>query len=526
LNRPADNDAHARPALITFAAAEVIGMIVYIVNGSKVWFFGVFGDEWDFLAARHLSVHDLLVPHGDHLVALPALTFRVLYGVFGLHTYLPYQLCSIGLHLVAAALLRVLMRRAGVDPWIATAAGALFVFFGSGSQDILIAFQITFTGALVFGLIQLLLADHDGPIDRRDVLGLLAGFGALLCSDVSIVMVAAVGIACVLRRRWRAAALHTVPIALAYLAWMHAYGRPARTDLHVHQIVRSVRTTLTKSFGALGQLPFFGWVLAVVLLVGLTVAWRDTNRAQRRERFSAVAALGLAAPIFAGILAITRFGLSGQFAASSRYLHIIAALVLPALAVAADAVAVRHRALGAIAIALFLVGLPGNVADIGRNVGPADRYREERRIIGALSHMALASEVPRSLNPTPTFGAQVTVGWLLDGARSGRIPPSGRATPTQRATDTLRLSLEQLDGMRSSTCVPLNAPVERRLGRGDSFGLRGAIAVQSLPINGTVRSQPLTFGTSLLATARTHTLVDVTGPLALRIAPILTAALC
>ena len=62
-----------------------------------------------------------------------------------------------------------------MGPWIATAAASLYVLFGSGSQDILIAFQITFTGVLVFGLIQLLLADHAGPIDRRDGLALLAG---------------------------------------------------------------------------------------------------------------------------------------------------------------------------------------------------------------------------------------------------------------------------------------------------------------------------------------------------------------
>jgi hypothetical protein len=41
-----------------------------------------------------------------------------------------------------------------------------------------------------------------------------------------------------------------------------------------------------------------------------------------------------------------------------------------------------------------------------------------------------------------------------------------------------------------------------------------------------VRSEPLAFGTSLLANARTHTLRDVTGPLALRIAPLLAASLC
>ena len=49
------------------------------------------------------------------------------------------------------------------------------MFFGAGAENILVVFQITFVGALVFGLVQLLLADHDGPIDRRDWFGLLAG---------------------------------------------------------------------------------------------------------------------------------------------------------------------------------------------------------------------------------------------------------------------------------------------------------------------------------------------------------------
>ena len=64
------------------------------------------------------------------------------------------------------------MRRAGVRPWIATLTAAVFVFFGAGAENILIAFQITFVGSFVFGLAQLLLADHDGPINRRDWLGL------------------------------------------------------------------------------------------------------------------------------------------------------------------------------------------------------------------------------------------------------------------------------------------------------------------------------------------------------------------
>ena len=158
---------------------EVAGLCVYIVAARKIWFYR---DDWDFLAGRRLTVHDLLRQHGGHLVALPLVAFRVMYYVIGLRSYLPYQLLPIVLHLTAAALLRVIMRRAGVNPWIATVAASLFVFFGAGSQDVIWAFQITFSGPLVFGLAQLLIADHDGPIDRRDWIALALGFAGLLCS--------------------------------------------------------------------------------------------------------------------------------------------------------------------------------------------------------------------------------------------------------------------------------------------------------------------------------------------------------
>lgn len=90
-----------------------------------------------------------------------------MYWLVGLRSYAPYHVLAIGLHLKAAALLRVIMRRAGVVPWISTVPASLIAFFGTASQEILWAFQIAFSGALVLGLVQLLLADHDGSIDRR-----------------------------------------------------------------------------------------------------------------------------------------------------------------------------------------------------------------------------------------------------------------------------------------------------------------------------------------------------------------------
>lgn len=109
------SDVSVRLALVTFVVSLIVGLVFYAVKGRRLWFFGVFGDEWDFLAGRRLNVDDLLRPHGDHLVALPAFVFRLLFTTFGLRSYLPYQFASIGLHLAAAALLRLVMRRAGVS---------------------------------------------------------------------------------------------------------------------------------------------------------------------------------------------------------------------------------------------------------------------------------------------------------------------------------------------------------------------------------------------------------------------------
>jgi hypothetical protein len=123
------------------------------------------------------------------------------------------------------------------------------------------------------------------------------------------------------------------------------------------------------------------------------------------------------------------------------------------------------------------------------------------------------------LRPAPSFAAEVTVGWLLDGARSGRIPAADRPNPVELATDRLRLSLEQVDQVPHAACTPLRAPRVRRLEPGDSIGVRGTITVQSRPEGAGAPSQPLPFGTSLLSTIPAHTLRVVAGPLTLRITP-------
>ena len=95
------------------------------------------------------------------------------------------------------------MRRAGVGPWIATVAVGSLLLFGGGAQTIVVAASVNLVASFVFGLSQLILADHDGDWQRRDWLGLLAGLAALLCSGVGLAMAVIVGMATWTRRGWR-----------------------------------------------------------------------------------------------------------------------------------------------------------------------------------------------------------------------------------------------------------------------------------------------------------------------------------
>ncbi|HTD51170.1 MAG TPA: hypothetical protein VK771_11250, partial [Acidimicrobiia bacterium] len=427
-----------RAPLTVFALVEVAAFVVYLGMARTQWFFA---DEWEFLSGRGVNPSDLLHSHYGHWVAVPLLVYRLLWQVVGLRSYLPYVGVAIGLHLLAAALLWVVARRAGVDPWIATLTASTFVGFGAGAQDFLWAFQITFSAALVLGLVQLLLADHDGPVDRRDWFGLVAGALGLMCSGVAVTMVIVVGIATLLRRSWRIAALHTVPLGVVYGLWWLRYSRGT------HSITGSARqifdwcvTGAVGVFGALGSVQDVGWVLAAVLVAGGVLAVRQAGARPARDRLALPGALVIGAAAFLLIAAFDRSGVGASAAKLSRYLHILAALVLPAIAVALDALLRRSRVLGIVAVAALLVGVPGNVAqanDYARRQRPVDDAT--RQLMLSIARTPLARSVPATLRPEPNRAPTVTLGWLLHGVASGRVPATRPSTPTEALTNRLRL---------------------------------------------------------------------------------------
>ena len=502
-----------RAALGAFALVEVGAFAYYLVLARTQWFFA---DEWEFLAARGLNRGDLMRAHFGHWVAVPIVVYRVLWAAVGLRSYVPYVGLAIALHLVAAALLWVVMRRAGVRPWTATLVASVFTLFGSGAQDVLWAFQITFTGALVLGLVQLLLVDHDGAVDRRDWFGVGAGMLALMCSGVAVTMIVVVVIAALLRRSWRVAALHGAPIVVYTAWWLHySHGKYSFTG-SARQIVEWCISGAAGVFDALGSVWGVGWVLAALLIGGCVLAARGSGLRAARRELALPAALLLGAAAFLVIAAFDRSGVGSSAAKLGRYLHILAALTLPAVAVAIDALLRRSQVIGVAAMAVLLVGVPGNIAG-ARDYAHRQRVIDDttKQVMLSIARAPLARRVPRSLRPDPNRAPTLTIGWLLDGVKSGRVPATPVPMRVARTND-LRLSLLEVDHRSGLPCRALTAPVNLRLVKGDTIGIVGRVlAISRVPPG----SAPVSFGVGLLNPALAHTLTVVAGPLPVRFVP-------
>jgi hypothetical protein len=475
-----------RAALGAFTVLLVAAVpIVLLGVGSYHWFFR---DDFFFLTGRKAtSVNDLFRPHNGHWSTVPILAFRTLWAVFGMRTYVPYQAAVLALHLGACALLRTTMRRAGVGPWVATAVAAAFVLFGPGQEDIIWAFQIGYTGSLAFGLAQLVLADHDGPVDKRDVLGIVAGALALLCSGVGIAMAIVAGVAILGRRGWKVAALHVGPLAAAYVLWWSVehpqlaspgFGRPTPGV-----VFRWVRSSQIGIFLALGHFQVVAALLAVAFVAGLVLAWSRLSWSEVRRRASIPIALLLGGLVFATFTSIDRWFQGSHAARSSRYMHIGVALALPALAVAIDALVRRWRVVGVAAVALLFAAIPWNATHFGDQTGFGSAYMNSRkRIVTNIVRLPEAREVPRDVRPIPDVfvGPDLTIGFLLDAERSGKLD-AAKSPLSPDLDQQLRISLgvAQRHGGRPLACRRFAGPIDLRPAQGAVYGITKAVNVAS-----------------------------------------------
>ncbi len=507
-DRPGDADpppatrrwSAERTSLLALVAYLVVAApLILLVLGRHRWFLS---DEWSMIAGRDVDgFGGLFEPNNAHWVTLPAISYSVLWHLVGLRSYLPYQAVLVALHVTVVILLRAVMRRAEIDPWLATAAAAALVLFGPGSDDIIWAFQIGFAGSLAFGLVHLLLVADDPPMPAwRDGLGLAAGLGALMCSGVGVVMVAGVAVATLLRRGWRAALVQAVPLAATYGLWVVLAdpqtealgGRPPLGEL-----VEWVVSGVVGVFMGLGRYWPIALVLAGMLVVGVARLLLTTPVAEARRRLAGPVGLAVAGVAFSVSTALGRWILGPDAARSSRYVYVGAALTLPLIALGADVLRRRWPALMVVALAAFVIPIPGNATDF-ESPGYGEAYfAEHRRVFYSVTRASFAEDVPPDVRPLPNpfIIDEVDIGFLLGLQEDGKLRSDASTPLTPRIEEEMRVRLgvaqRRLPAF-GAECRVETGPLEISPERGTTFDLQGPVSIVTR-VGAEVGAEPVTF---------------------------------
>jgi len=325
-----------RTAQVASWAVWPLGLFAMIFVGRDQWFAR---DDWAFLFTRRvigngLGIDDmLLLPQDGHWMMWPLLVFRGIYEVFGTGSYWPYLVVLWITHFAAVALARAWMGRFGVSAWTLTLMTALLLVFGAGWENLVFAVQITYNMSLAAFLGHLLLADHDGPLDRRDAAGSVLGFISVSSSGFGPFFLFGTLVLLVLRRRWLAAAVAVVPQTIALGWWWLTWGADPAGEQG------SAGPSFVIDFLRIGANSTLGSMTGIELLAGAgcllclaVAAWPGTPSS---VRIPTIALLVTAVAMYAGVGSRREvFGIGA--AGWSRYQYMAAMLIAPVFAYGLD----------------------------------------------------------------------------------------------------------------------------------------------------------------------------------------------
>jgi len=421
-----------RAPLIVHLGSLAIVLAYLLRLGRSQWFFG---DEWDFLVDRGLrgARLGLFQPHNEHWSTTPILIFRALYSGFGLRTYIPYLLVIFLLHLALAHVLWLIMCRGGINPWLSSGVILTFLVGGAGSENLMWAFQIGFVGAVLFGLIALLLVNDPRPSLARDAAAAAVAVFSLTWSAMAIPMVAACGCLAWAKRGWRSALRVVGPPALVYMAWFRLVGHEGMDQ--------SVATT-----GKLLVVPDYVWRGLVTTVEGYTflegagpvVLLAVTFTVIRRgnwwkTRAAAIPATAIGAVLLYASVASGRVAFGVEQANAGRYHYLAWALLVPTLGLCLHEMVGGHRSRLAAVLVLCLGCSAHGLNLLSETVRAQEDHEQSlRRTVQASADLAVSGAAVFAKSPIDVFGPNLSPPELIRVRTSGILPPVHNLTAEDR----------------------------------------------------------------------------------------------
>lgn len=439
----------ARPETVHYLTLA-LGGVVLLVAATQGW---LFYDDWAFLVPS--QEHLIWEPHVGHWSTVPFLLFLGVREVFGVDALLPFAVPVIIAHLAFAHAIWRFSRRVGVAPWIATAVGALVVFFGAGSENLPWAFQVGYIGAMALVMIVILrllrprLTLVDGMLIPVLALVALASSGTAL----PLLLIAAV-IGWTRHGFVRSFALFAVPAA-AYLTWYVAFvlglsspGRASGWSALLGAVPEYAIAMLSDGVGRAFPIAILG-----PLIVAATGVWAVLTFADAPRRARPAYLLFLAAPVFALLTAYARAGLGIETATSSRYLYFVVPVMLPLMSLALTTVVRRSRLRMSAVVVLIAIVVVYNLGGLAGSVlKRSDRSADAHRIMSAVLALSPEYDDLDEISRVPAGGSwapDVTVGDVLELGHRGMF--TGGSYDTVAA-----LTAETVLGVRTSP-QPANA---------------------------------------------------------------------
>jgi hypothetical protein len=239
-------------------------------------------------------------------------------------------------------------------------------------------------------------------------------------SGIAVPMTATAGIVALIRRGWKALLLTVGPVAAVYIVWLATVGSAG-----LESDADMFRLPLYVGYGIRGTLDGIAVTeLTMPLLIPIVLLLGTVGSIRRRTRPAAAVACGVGSVlIFAvtGIGRISEFGV--EYAGSSRYVYLAAALLLPLVGLGLTLIA-RTGSLARIAVLLFL--LVGIVTNFRLLYGVFEREARRDQLV---RQTLLAAAVPSAFRgpllgdrPEPQFAGALQLQDLFSLRVDGALP--------------------------------------------------------------------------------------------------------
>ncbi len=403
-----------------YGSVGVVAIISFALSlwiNRHTWFIG---DDFAILTDRYFAASDgnwsqaLLLPHNDHLVALPILVFIGLGNVFGLDNHLVYMLPAIFMHIAILLAVAIILKKRCASTLTALSAVCCVAFMSAGYEVLMMATNMAHVAPIFLGLYQLILVDHDGDISKRDIVATLLGVIAVICAGTSIPLIVMIALFLVLQRQYKRAVLIAVPPAALWLMWFVEYGTlnhgvkgdtQYTTFNKTEQIAQYVIKGLQGSLEAISHIGGSSTFLIVLCFLGLH------KKSIKSKTILMPFCMAVGSVMFYFITGFSRVTFGSPV--SSRYVYLGAIFIIPLVFIGIESlleqVASRHIFT---IVATVWISAMGIIGFLAATESSPYTYQGRREAIESVRDLVASGSMDFTGAPSPVFDPNLTVDWI------------------------------------------------------------------------------------------------------------------